>query len=77
MISVVLQNSQEVSPNSHANPHNLRFLDEYITIDIGFISNEKQTEFASFMKIVAVNQKNGGKPMLLANTQLKKLNLHD
>lgn len=29
------------------------------------------------MKIVAVNHKNGGKPMLLANTQLKKVNFHD
>lgn len=29
------------------------------------------------MKIVAVNQKNAGKPMLLANTQLKKVNFHE
>ena len=27
VLSIVLQNSQEVSPNSHANPHSLNFLD--------------------------------------------------
>lgn len=27
VISIVIQNCQEVLPNSHTNPHNLRFLE--------------------------------------------------
>lgn len=39
VISFVVQSSQEISPNSHANPDSFNSLDEYLTIDIGFISN--------------------------------------
>lgn len=76
-MSIIFQNSQEIVPNSHENPSNVRSLDEYLSIDFGFISNEKQTEFSSFLKIVAFDSKKNNKPVLLGTLQLKKINFND
>ena len=76
-MSLVFQNCQEVSHNSHTNPSNIKFLDEFISIDFGFISNEKHTEFSSYVHVVGYDLKKNNKPISLGKKQLQNINLHD
>ena len=76
-MSIVLQNQQEVSHNSHINLSNIRLLDEFISIDFGFISNKKQNSYGSFIHVVAYDSKKNSKPISLGQKQLQNINFNE
>lgn len=55
MVSLVIQNSKDISPSFHENPSSLSKISEYISISIGYRYSEVEKNYES---IAIISYKN-------------------